>query len=254
MVQELYTLYCRFSKGEYLVQSQLATTDGPVEFILQNTEQLSVHDSVEQKRKANPHILQLPDESLDNILELAVATTEKYSLTKRYTTALVLSVVCKRFGRLARPLLYHTISFDADPSAEKWSLVPPTLAATQLHSVMKNNPTCRFLCKELNINLANLNKDRLEDYDLAKELLPWLTNVRTFSITSGFDDRIYIWPILYTVFRHMTLITRLHIECWGGLLFIASICLIDLPKLKSLSLVGIYIPNTFEITEGNKVS
>jgi hypothetical protein len=61
------------------------------------------------------------DELLDNILALAVATPDILSLTERCTTALVLSIVCKRFGLLARSLLYHTIFFDADPSTEKWT-------------------------------------------------------------------------------------------------------------------------------------
>jgi hypothetical protein len=93
-----------------------------------------------------------------------------------------------------------------------------------------------------------------EHYDLIKELLPRLTNVRTFSVLGGFDAREDIWPMLLDAFRHMTVITRLTVECWDRSLLLNSIFLVDLPKLKSLSLDGICIPDDDYFKELNMVS
>jgi hypothetical protein len=180
------------------------------------------------------YISRLPDELLNEIIGLAVRSSDRRYPTT-YTPALISSVVCKRFNQLAVPFLYHDIDFNTNSEGH---IIPPGFMASRLHRTIKENPSLRPLCRSLNITVDSV-KLSAEDFHIAVELLFWLKNVRSFMINGGFLYGMETWPMLYHAFKYMPLITELSINRRYSNLILSPILAIKLPNLQSLRLSGV---------------
>jgi len=185
-------------------------------------------------------ILRLPNETLSNIVDLAVLASTDLPTgpdRKRYSMAYNLSIVCRRFSQIAQPALYRTIAFSNFGNLR--SIVPPMLHAIKLLRSVKANPALGRLCQHLEL-YVNENPDPVAgEFEVANELLPYFTKVKSFAINGGFENSQHTWPMLYSAFKNMPLISDIYITrgMWG--LLFAPLYIIDLAQLRSLSINGI---------------
>jgi len=96
------------------------------------------------KQLARNLLLQLPDEILALIVELALNEddSEKRIKVCHSRTARVLTKVCHRLRRLARPLLLRDIRLEYPHQ-----LVPPCITVKNLHRTLRNRPHLRKHCR-----------------------------------------------------------------------------------------------------------
>ncbi|KAJ5832737.1 F-box domain protein [Penicillium riverlandense] len=124
----------------------------------------------------------LPDELVTQILNWS--TFDKYRFPSRaFCVIISLALVCRRFHRIVTPFLFEDIGC----SKVDHTIVPPCEQILQLHRVLKYNPQlrskCFYLCIEIDHHAITTN----EDFAVARDLVSWLTNVRTLLLVGGFE-------------------------------------------------------------------
>lgn len=96
-------------------------------------------------------ILQLPDELLELILELAASEpdsrpAQEYGTVYNYGALLVLSRVCQRLKPVAQQLLYRNICVMERPTLSA-PMVPPSIVAIKLHRTLQEREDFRQHCR-----------------------------------------------------------------------------------------------------------
>ncbi|TPX15354.1 uncharacterized protein E0L32_004631 [Thyridium curvatum] len=160
-------------------------------------------------------ILDLPDELLSHVLTLSVGPLRGYRLRHdgrrgRLVPLASLARVCRRFNRLATPLLYEGIFVSHVYQCSRRPVEEHT--ASREWQVMKANPSTRQFCRRLEIDAAR--SDQCDKHTSeARDLIKWLTNTTTLKLHS--------WPATY--------------RDTGSL---ARLALTSMPRLRSLTLTG----------------
>ena len=187
-------------------------------------------------------ILRLPDELLVSITEFAVFEEYRlhgcpYCRVRANTKAVkALSLVCQRFGKIAQPMLFHTITFEGTPST-----VPPKSRVIRLHHTLQKNPTLRGHCRCLSISVNDFASTTTSSFAVANDLARWLTRVRCLENYGGFDKpNALTWALIRNLVQNMRDVQhwRLCREGWG--LHLQQV--LDeatFPKLVNLELHGI---------------
>ncbi len=184
-------------------------------------------------------IFKLPDELLNEIFTLAIRSDAESFGKGQYASALTLSVICKRFSRIAQPLLYYNIFAGKSYGS---TLVPPKRSVKLLYRTLKAYPALGKLCKRLYLGIDDVRRPGPNDFVLANDLLPWLTNVRSLNIHGGFES-METWPTIRNALAHMPYIDDLTISREGCGLRLIDICrYVNLPHLCNLYLHGIGNP------------
>jgi hypothetical protein len=146
--------------------------------------------------------------------------------------------VCRRFNRIATPLLYHTAVFE-----NSCGIVPPCLPARKFHRTVHENPMLRPYVKAVKLYIEDLHDIRsLDEYDIANDFMIWFPNVTSFELQAGFANgkRKYTWPMIAEGVKHMPLIREisLHREDFDGLLICEVIQNLNIPSLRKLDISG----------------
>ena len=92
-------------------------------------------------------LFQLPDELLAHIVELAISEDGSQNRKQRRTVchnriARILTKVCHRLRRLARPLLLRDIRIEYPNQ-----VVPPSISVKNLHRTLRDRPHLRKHCR-----------------------------------------------------------------------------------------------------------
>lgn len=102
--------------------------------------------------------------------------------------------MCRRFHRLATPLLFEDITFYHEfccPSCIKdCSIVPPCRRALALHRVLQENPPLRSKCHSLEIIIDDQADTTDEDFHVARDLVSWLGQARSLRFYGGFHEEV----------------------------------------------------------------
>ncbi|KAJ5085586.1 F-box domain protein [Penicillium argentinense] len=139
----------------------------------------------------------LPEEILSQILDQSTlnGTTLHAGVQhpKRvYSELRALALVCRRIHRLVTPLLFEGITFYHEyvcPSCIKdRSIVPPCRRALALHRVLRDNPPLRAKCLSLDIIIDDTADTSDEDFQVANDLITWLTRTRSLRFYGGFHE------------------------------------------------------------------
>jgi hypothetical protein len=214
----------------------------------------SVNDGPEPP--AEPYILGLPDELLNNIFSLAMGRCGGYG-SIYYSCGASIASTCKQFQGMAQRLLYRSILFQ-----NCCGLVPACRPARRFHATLKSNPLLGTFCRTLDIYVSTsewmsstgkVRETVADDYNLANELLSWLPNVRHFTIHGGFNrgNSNLTWEMLRIAFEHMPFIKDITILTQGlhGLLVDDIVNNVNLPHLETLSIHG---ASEFSVSSGGE--
>lgn len=167
------------------------------------------------------HILHLPDELLIDILTAAAQWPEAISddFYTLYADRRTMTLVCRRFHRLATPLLYSHIVLtlgrvvNLDPvhdprrtragPAPAPQTHPPSKAMRLLHRTMASVPSLRSLCRELVIDASDMHDggDDAEPWDsenasLLRDFVNWLTNTESLRLHNAFQSGSVVLALL----------------------------------------------------------
>lgn len=98
----------------------------------------------EDKRPTKNFLFQLPDEILAQIVELAIDEDDCQNRIKvcHSRTARMLTKVCHRLRRLARPLLLRDIRIEYPHQ-----VIPPSITVKNLHRTLRDRPHLRKYCR-----------------------------------------------------------------------------------------------------------
>ncbi|KAK4118060.1 hypothetical protein N657DRAFT_442102 [Parathielavia appendiculata] len=156
---------------------------------------------------ANPglppgHILQLPDEVLVDILLTAaewlknIDGADFYAL---YADRRVMTLVCRRFHRLATPLLYSQLvvvleriinreNNPADSEVHRTGHIGKALGL--LHRTLKSDSSLRSLCRDLVVDMKQAEHRRRPKQGLFRffDLAKWLCGTESLRIHNGFGN------------------------------------------------------------------
>ena len=178
------------------------------------------------------HILRLPNELLSDIVTTAAAWPDNIDgaeFPKIYASRWSLTLACRRFHRLATPLLYSRIALTL-----RWTINPPLSQSSDympiieervnelqnqhgghgvvcLHRTLAANPALRRLCRDLNLDLSDTNWQHPSFLECATDFVTWLTEVKSLRIHDGFG-RARTSPVmglLAKAARHMTALEKL---------------------------------------------
>lgn len=163
-------------------------------------------------------ILRLPEELLDNIVQEACRidnetmcddgvsdyweNRRKYWV-ERLRTPVSLCLVCRRLNRIAMPYLYahlvtgDTRAMDIEVMAPSWRL---------LHRSCRRNPDLWRLCRSLTVYYDGCTHPRDPLGYIANDLTAWLTETRSFSFSSSWDDSADAWRVFLqgmSNFKHL---------------------------------------------------
>ncbi|PGG97544.1 hypothetical protein AJ79_09159 [Helicocarpus griseus UAMH5409] len=184
-----------------------------------------------------PLILKLPEEILIIILDLAASVDSwtygapNYDSGYSYTVLRSLLVVCRRFNRIATPLLYAAICIRARQPR----------GAIALHQTLGKEPLLRQYCRSFSIHMNALQFGRPKKYDtsMATDFASWLTKVRYLKICGGRHDE-KIWWFLRDFVQHKGKIEHLCVGMVVAGSYSGTIAEhIDIPSLRSLALHGV---------------
>jgi hypothetical protein len=183
-------------------------------------------------------ILRIPNELISKILSLVTVRPPYEWPRNYYGRILPLVTVCRRFNRIASPLLYHTAIFE-----NSCGIVPPCLPARKFHRTVHENPMLRPYVKTLKLYIRDLHHIlSLDEYDIANDFMVWFPNVTSFKFQAGFANgkRKYTWPMIAKGVKHMPSIREisLHREDFDGLLICDVIENLNIPSLRKLEIGG----------------
>jgi len=148
-------------------------------------------------------ILRLPDELLDKIICAAAPIIRHWNRKhcQVYDTALCLSLVCRRFHRIAMPYLYADIMIEC--SGDGWR--HPEQVPRHLHRSCRKNPFLWTLCRSLKVYYQDCKNKYIY---AATDFATWFTAVRSFKLYGlGKGER--AWALLHLALEHMSSYDRL---------------------------------------------
>ena len=188
-------------------------------------------------------IFRLPDENLTQIFHHTSSTSRGFAWTKlcsdcewtrNHADIKVLLYVCRRFQRIAVPLLYHTIRFEYPHR-----VVSPSRSVERLHSKLRINPSLRQNCRALEITIDDTRSEvQAEDCATANDLVSWLTGVRCLRIEGGFNEAWArpTWSLIRSMVENMHVFEHLSLSRhgWGPYLgpIVENITFTSLKKLE----------------------
>ena len=186
------------------------------------------------------YILKLPNELLDRILTLASEPKHRWyrPCLPMQDGARTLILVCQRFYDISLPLLYRSIY-----SAHGTEFVPPSKAVRALHGNLRDKPFLRPFCWTLTVHVPDIgfgNNGSPQDWEIANEIITWLTNVRQFTIHGGFHK----WPVIQWDFIRKVCQCMLNMQSLDLSRESWNLCLAPLfesirfPQLASLTIEG----------------
>ncbi len=153
------------------------------------------------------HILQLPDELLADIISHVAApwpdNVDRALVSRFHGHRWALTLVCRRFYRLATPVLYSRLALTIDwlvnsPQSRQSSDSlpiprdsPGSRALICLHRTLAANPSLRGLCKDLILDLTDMQwcdptDDSLDYY--ASDIVTWLGSTKRLHLHGGLGD------------------------------------------------------------------
>ncbi|PVH99441.1 hypothetical protein DM02DRAFT_564599 [Periconia macrospinosa] len=225
------------------------------------------HSAPSSARK--PYILQLPDEILIAIVKFAARKSSSGALhicnecldTCRfswdehatrpwdYHSLQTLSLVCRRFTKIAQPQLFRTIHFRTIHFRNLVPMVPPTIAVRRLYNTLRQNPHFQQHCRSISIYIKNneVGDGLPNNYIVANHFARCLTRIRCLKIYGGFENRgprscnESTWALIRLFVAYCRDIEHLQISRWGSCLLPLDLLFkwLDFPKLKALSVHGI---------------
>lgn len=144
------------------------------------------------------HILYLPDELLVDILKLAIPPpkqTNWHTPDSPYEHKTILPIIytCRRFSRLAKPLLYYSLDF-----RHRFDCIPLPNALKSLQRTLQTYPQLGHFCQRLRLRVEshdlsseirtiNGGKEYEEEFSCLKQLCSALPNVKFLEICGGFN-------------------------------------------------------------------
>jgi len=164
-------------------------------------------------------ILGIPDDILVEILRVAshVTPDRKTPGHELYETAARLALVCRRFNRIATPLLYWQININCQvDSITNWSLLTAA-AAKKLHRSLRRQPNLWSYCRRLTIHAAGAEhaEPGSNISYIANDFVTWLTAARYLSISYLSPRNEGAWSLVRTALEHMTNLVALDLQCDG---------------------------------------
>jgi hypothetical protein len=188
------------------------------------------------------HILRLPDELLVDIVSTAAEWPEDFNDVPFYTRGLyadrrVMTLVCRRFRRLATPLLYSQL------------LVHPGKMLRLLHLALQSDPSLRRFCRSMAFDMEAEDWDESEMLGYANDVVAWLRNTERlrFRCQFGPQSKSDTFRLLSTASENMTRLKRLTLTSTLPSYFKAGkVCnfkwgrvIHRFPELRELRLVGL---------------
>jgi hypothetical protein len=154
-------------------------------------------------------ISRIPNELLDNILAYILPQQDPLGRywRQRQVIAASISLTSKRFNQITQPLLYHTIFL---ANFTSFQLIPPGQNTKLFFRTMESKPALRALCKSLTIRISIRDLDE-KDISKSTSLLLWLTNVRNFHVSGGFDSP-SIMSMLCSALQNMPFVDNLKLS------------------------------------------
>ncbi len=154
------------------------------------------------------NILQLPEELLADIISAASASwpdnINGALVSRLYGHRWALTLVCRRFYRLATPVLYSRLALTMGwvvndpqfrPSSDDLPIPrdsPGSRAIICLHRTLAANPSLRGLCQELTLDLADMQWcDPTDDFlhHYASDIVTWLGSTKRLHLHGGLGIR-----------------------------------------------------------------
>jgi hypothetical protein len=184
-------------------------------------------------------ISRIPNELISEILTLVAVRPSHEWPRNYYGRVLPLVTVCKRFNRIATPLLYHTAVFE-----NSCGIVPPCLPARKFHRTVQENPILRPYVKAVKLYIEEFHQIKsLGEYDIANDFMTWFPNVTSFQLQAGFANgkRKYTWPMIAKGMKHMPFMREISLcrEDFDGLLICDVIENLNIPSLRKLKIHGL---------------
>ncbi|CAI7665522.1 unnamed protein product [Penicillium glandicola] len=143
-------------------------------------------------------ILKLPDEVLDTIIgAMAPVIHDPRCFREHYQVygmATVLSLVCRRFYRIAVSHLYAELVISASDDTQG----QPNQFLRHLHRSFRENPSLWKLCRHLTLTYDKSNTGNLY---VATDCFTWLTAVKTLTFR-GLEGK-KAWELLQSATKHM---------------------------------------------------
>ncbi|KAF2709129.1 hypothetical protein K504DRAFT_295783 [Pleomassaria siparia CBS 279.74] len=204
-------------------------------------------------------ILQLPDELLVAIIEFVAKDLRSGSLDEceeclyDWDTRLwnhhhlkALSRVCRRFMRIAQPLLFRAIGFKSPGSP--YETAPPSRSVRTLHHTLKETPRFQQYCRSLRIYIPDFDRSKTpHKYLVASDFAHWLTRTRCLSIHGGFQNsrqdrtcNASTWALIRSFVANCRDVEHLQLSRESFGLYLDPIFKwLDFPNLNTLSVHGI---------------
>ncbi|EAW10949.1 uncharacterized protein ACLA_065830 [Aspergillus clavatus NRRL 1] len=184
-------------------------------------------------------ILHLPDEILQQILNRAARDREspvrRGSIEHDPEILMTLAVTCRRFSRIALPLLYRSISFTLDPPAKHLQKLQAVLASSHL---------LRYHCRTLRIRVTDIWPLPDEYFPLMNDLICSLPHVQSLVFNGGYGTNPEeMWTMVRLASENMPHARSLSLSRVCDGLHVRDILEhVDFPSLQTLDLHGIYRP------------
>lgn len=214
-------------------------------------------------------ILELPDELLLEIVSATAALwpqdidgTEFHAL---YAERWALTLVCRRFNRLATPTLYSNIALTLGDimtrkfrQADGWKVeklaqagfyrrLPSGRAALLLRRSMEANPSLRQYCRDLVFDMEDPRWQEYSHLDCGTDFVEWFTNTESLRFHDGFDLKQMATTLMFmgVASMHMPRLKRLALTSRHRLFNMAGLFdpvmqrhILQFPELKELQLAG----------------
>lgn len=179
-------------------------------------------------------ILKLPAEILLEIFKYVVFEVPIQRKSK-YTAAMRLAVVCRRFNSLVLPLFYHQITVSVRGKS--------SLSLRKLHAVLRDKPSIRDYCKKLDLCLAYNDELSKDSISMLNDLVSYLTKVRILMISCGPKQSPHHTVRLFQIAaQHMRHVDRLRFNHHCNTFFAQDILKhVDFPSLRNLEIEAIWV-------------
>lgn len=244
------TTLSRNDHGQLILGDRIQATCAPHIIVNQKaTGQVNEHGNVTNEA----YIFRLPDELLMSIIEItsydspnrfqshrAVQGCIKCGITCDYKYTTALSLVSRRFARIAQPFVFRAVGF-----GYRQEMVPASVGVRKLYHALRGNSSLRthIKCIFLYVPDYHLAGQDVGNWRILKYILTGLTNLRCLDIHGGFEARISNEQ-MFTLIRNLSSSSQLveHLalnrEGWG--LYLDAIMKnVQFPRLRSLTLHGI---------------
>ncbi|KAJ5215030.1 F-box domain protein [Penicillium chermesinum] len=205
--------------------------------------------------------MNIPDEILVAILDFATLNKNRpcpdaCHQKRDYESARTLTLVSKRFRRIATPLMFEEIRFESHRPSMRF-MVPPSRAVQKLHQLLQANPSLRPLCHTLRAEIDDTAHVVEEDFQIINDFISWFSNLRDLTLVGGFysstSDVVRDNALaLVGRTRELTKVKNLHVEgsMWyyetGGITLAEAANHINVSSLKGLEITaaGLSDPST----------